>query len=543
MIPDQNHRIYFFLLILIGVALSLFIASSFVEKSIHTADPLAIKDSVSNSTRFKTTVPFQDSETGKTTPVTSEKPIVNQISAICGGDTQYLYIADSGNQCIQKILPDGTVTARWGGFGIEPGKFNEIKGIAIDRYGDIYVADSGNNRIQKFDTFGRYIMTWGEYGTGPGKFISITALGVGPGSEAGEEYIYVADSGSKKIQVFTTTGTYLTSWGEYGVFNPELIPETLDTLQIITGVSYPASYTPVKPIPNADPMEVDRNFKVLFQKGEYVITIPVNRSYYLGAKQNVDYIPDIGKGSPEYWVNHYISMYQDPVNNDTYDTILNALRGIRDSQSLSEREYIELLVTFIQQLPYKESRDTRYPIEIIHDKEGNSADKALLLLGLLEREGFLSTYIYFPKTGLCGIGIGTDPTYRSSSLAEFSTKDRNKYIFINPNKPTLIGVLDEALTSDDPFLISFSNTTEQGTALYSHINFLDHVVGTYFLLEKRMHYFEEMYTKAKDSKEKKVWQERYDKAYQVYSFIRDHPHDLAGSYTRIENSNVREMEF
>ncbi len=543
MIVDQNHRIYLFLLILIGVALSLFVVSLHIETVLHTADPIAIKDYALNITQYEKTPVFRDTETNNPVPVTSEKLIINQISAICGGDTQYLYIADSGNQCIQKTLPDGTVVARWGGFGIAPGKFNEIKGIAVDHYGDVYVADSGNNRIQKFDTFGRYITSWGEYGTGPGKFIGITAVSVGPGPGAGEEYIYVADSGSKKIQVFLTNGTYLTSWGEYGVFHPELIPESLDTLQIITGVSYPASYTPVKPVPNADPMEVDRNFKVMFQKGEYGITIPVNRSYYLGAKQNVDYIPDIGKGSPEYWVKHYISMYKDPVNDPTYDAILMPLRGIRDSQSLSEREYIELLVTFVQQLPYKESRDTRYPIEIIHDKEGNSADKALLLLGLLEREGFLSTYIYFPSTGICGIGIGTDPTHRSSSLAEFSTKDRNKYIFINPNKPTLMGVLDETLTNDDPFLISFSNATEQGTALYSHINFLDHVVGTYFLLEKRLHYFEEMYNKVKDSKEKKIWQERYDKAYQVYSFIRDHPHDITGSYTRIENSKVREMEF
>jgi hypothetical protein len=541
----KNNHIYLFIICLIVFAILIFSLSFQLEQKASTDAGLKENNQLLNISISDT--PNSYSETinshDNLASISSTKPIFNQISAISGDMMHYLYIADTGNQCIQKINPEGNVIARWGGFGFEPGKFNDIRGVVTDHEGYVYVADAGNNRIQKFDSFGRYITSWGEFGSGPGKFIGISAIGIGTGNEAGEEYLYVADTGSKKVQIFDTTGVYVNSWGEYGTFDPDMMPVSLDKLQLVTGVPFSETYQPVNPIPGTDPEEVDRNFEIAFKKDTYKITIPVNRSIYLGAKQNVAYLPDIGTGSPEYWSDYYISMYKDPINNSTFNSILNALRDIRDTEALSEREYIELIVTFVQQIPFKESKDTRYPIEVIHDKEGNSSDKALLLLGLLEQEGFKATYIYFPSTGFCGIGIGTDSTFSSSSLAEFTTKDRDRYLFINPNNPTLIGFLDEGLLGDDPFIIKFSNTTEMGTKLYDHITFLDHVVGTYFLLDKRLQYFDEMYKKTSDTKEKKLWKEKYEKAFEVFSFIRDHPYDIGGSYTRIKNSKVLEMEF
>ncbi|MFC5530320.1 SMP-30/gluconolactonase/LRE family protein [Cohnella yongneupensis] len=55
----------------------------------------------------------------------------------------------------------------WGSLGTGDGQFNHPSGIAIDSEGYIYVADSGNNRIQKFDSEGRFIRKWAK--PGPGK--------------------------------------------------------------------------------------------------------------------------------------------------------------------------------------------------------------------------------------------------------------------------------------------------------------------------------------------------------------------------------------
>ena len=48
------------------------------------------------------------------------------------------------------------------------GQFNVPAGVAVDHAGNVYVADQGNNRIQKFDSIGKFIATWGSSGSGNG---------------------------------------------------------------------------------------------------------------------------------------------------------------------------------------------------------------------------------------------------------------------------------------------------------------------------------------------------------------------------------------
>ena len=63
-----------------------------------------------------------------------------------------VYVADSGNNRIQKFDPNGTFITKWGTSGSGNGQFDGPDGIAIDDSGNVYVADWNNNRIQKFDS-------------------------------------------------------------------------------------------------------------------------------------------------------------------------------------------------------------------------------------------------------------------------------------------------------------------------------------------------------------------------------------------------------
>jgi streptogramin lyase len=63
-----------------------------------------------------------------------------------------LYIADTNNNLIRKITPDGTVTTFAGG---SSAGFNEPGGIAVDASGNIYVADTNNNLIKKITPTGQ----------------------------------------------------------------------------------------------------------------------------------------------------------------------------------------------------------------------------------------------------------------------------------------------------------------------------------------------------------------------------------------------------
>ena len=63
-----------------------------------------------------------------------------------------VYVADRGNDRIQKFTSAGVFLAEWGIFGTGEGEFNTLQGVAVDGAGNVYVADTKNDRIQKFSS-------------------------------------------------------------------------------------------------------------------------------------------------------------------------------------------------------------------------------------------------------------------------------------------------------------------------------------------------------------------------------------------------------
>ena len=96
------------------------------------------------------------------------------------------------------VPPCGTFLLTWGvRSGTGNGQFNIPEGVATDESGNVYVADTGNQRIQKFDADGNFLTTWGSEGSGNGQFegpVGVATDGSGNG--------YVVDSGNNRIQKF-----------------------------------------------------------------------------------------------------------------------------------------------------------------------------------------------------------------------------------------------------------------------------------------------------------------------------------------------------
>ncbi|TAK33737.1 MAG: hypothetical protein EPO21_11995 [Chloroflexota bacterium] len=122
-----------------------------------------------------------------------------------------VYVADQGNQRIQKFTSSGTFITKWGSPGNGNGQFSSPSAVAVDTAGNVYVADTGNQRIQKFTSSGAFITEWGSQGSGDDQFSSPSAIAV---DSTGN--VYVADSANHRIQKFTSSGGFIAKWGSPG---------------------------------------------------------------------------------------------------------------------------------------------------------------------------------------------------------------------------------------------------------------------------------------------------------------------------------------
>ena len=185
-----------------------------------------------------------------------------------------VYVADTGNNRIQKFSSNGTFIAKWGSkcssYAVSSdieniacknpsdGEFASPNGISVDPSGNVYVADTGNNRIQKFSSNGAFIAKWGttcdlqlnigctNSGTQPsshlhegdGQFNSPTSAAVNPSSGN----VYVVDTGNNRIQEFTSSGIFIKKWGSSGSAEGEFIGPTGIAVSASSGNVYVADY-------------------------------------------------------------------------------------------------------------------------------------------------------------------------------------------------------------------------------------------------------------------------------------------------------------
>ena len=69
--------------------------------------------------------------------------------------------------------------------------------MAVDEQGFIFVADSGNNRIQIFNPDGTFIRCFGRWGSGAAEFKGLEGISVNSSGK-----ILVADRENHRVQVF-----------------------------------------------------------------------------------------------------------------------------------------------------------------------------------------------------------------------------------------------------------------------------------------------------------------------------------------------------
>jgi DNA-binding beta-propeller fold protein YncE len=139
---------------------------------------------------------------------------MNQPWDVSTDQNDNIYVTDMGNNIVQIFASNSLYIDQFGNPGTNPGQFNAPKGIFFDKANaKIYVADTGNQRVQRFNSDYSIDTTWSGDGvvgtTGVLKrdhtgFDQPMDVAVNPVNSN----VYVADYGNCRIEVFNANGVY-----------------------------------------------------------------------------------------------------------------------------------------------------------------------------------------------------------------------------------------------------------------------------------------------------------------------------------------------
>jgi hypothetical protein len=235
---------------------------------------------------------------------------------------------------------------------------------------------------------------------------------------------------------------------------------------ILLGAGYLMVSRPAVIYPSIRPVEVEGTYKDVgisfrFEGVTRSLSIPVNGTVYFGA-QRAQKEALLTRDIPDsiFIPGYYLAFLNDPNQDEFYRDLLGAFREIRARESMDDDEYVELMAVAVQSLPYETDGTLtapKFPIETYVDGKGDCDDKSLLLAGLLAREGYSVSLLYFKPETHMAVGVkGYRCNYRETG-----------YGYVATTNVTMVGVPATQLAggvnlTSVPLVIPVAN----GTRLY-----------------------------------------------------------------------------
>ena len=155
--------------------------------------------------------------------------------------------------------------------------------------------------------------------------------------------------------------------------------------------------------------------------------ITLNLAPYYGATtEGVKGTPLIGCLPERY----YSAIAYDPAQNQMYAELFRVFSTYAEKHNLTSDEYIELLSTYVQNIPYKTSKtEIKFPIETVIQNRGDCDDKSILLSGLLAKKNYDAGVFVFEKDHhmAAGVKAGYQTEYENSG---YSIIETTRYAYV-----------------------------------------------------------------------------------------------------------------
>ena len=148
------------------------------------------------------------SQLGETWNCNSDNDHVCWPQGIATDGAGTFFVGDTGNHRVQVFDTDGSCTATLGttgSCGTANNQFCTPRGVAVDDKGRIYVADEENHRVQIYDDKRNYLTTLGTTGTcgsGNNQLCQPYDVEIDRNGK-----VYVMDSGNNRVQIFSAYPT------------------------------------------------------------------------------------------------------------------------------------------------------------------------------------------------------------------------------------------------------------------------------------------------------------------------------------------------
>lgn len=280
--------------------------------------------------------------------------------------------------------------------------------------------------------------------------------------------------------------------------------------------------------PAGPPIKVSRSFS--FHNSSASVSIAVNASVYAASKKT--YRGIILVRNPEgYGKKYYNAIMNDPTQEQIYDDLLAQFRAIRDERNMSDDAYLDMMAAFVQTIPYKDGGNAppKYPAELLVENMGDCDDKALLLSGLLAREGYTVALFRFGPESHMAMGIGSDAFFYKAT----------NYTYLEAMTPAYAGIptfsiMTKKPLASDPLVIPIST----GTRVYRagrETAFINETMArtkdAAAALSARLDAFPET---GKESAEYRAVLAERDRYSAIHTYSMNHPLDRPGTFAYLQ---------